>query len=158
MTDERIKCPKCEKLSVPKLWIRHRAFAHDETDHLCPYCGVVMYTNGGGPTKSSVIVICSVVVITIVSALITGVTNEPAVMSHQNVTTAPSKKYQITHDDLLSSQRAVDRYNIEVTHLEESIKRESTSYLLERVEDMRNQKEQYQAIIKLYYEERKTGE
>jgi len=47
-TDERIGCPKCARQVLPRLW--HHAggrVTYMKTQHLCPFCGVVMYETGG---------------------------------------------------------------------------------------------------------------
>lgn len=46
---ERIQCPKCARQVVPRLWhYGGGRLMYMPTQHLCPFCGVVMYETGGG--------------------------------------------------------------------------------------------------------------
>lgn len=47
--DERIKCPTCARQVVPRLWhYGGGRLTYMKTQHLCPFCGGVMYETGGG--------------------------------------------------------------------------------------------------------------
>ncbi|UTV98299.1 hypothetical protein KDW99_13620 [Marinomonas rhizomae] len=47
--DERIDCNKCGKKCTPRLWhLKGGFFLRKRIQHLCPYCGSVMYESGGG--------------------------------------------------------------------------------------------------------------
>lgn len=47
-TEERVRCPHCSRAVVPRLWLTGGDFlTYKTTQHLCPYCGVVMYETGG---------------------------------------------------------------------------------------------------------------
>lgn len=47
--DERVDCKNCGKKSTPRLWhIKGGFFRRKRIQHICPYCGVVMYQTGGG--------------------------------------------------------------------------------------------------------------
>lgn len=44
-----VKCKKCDKSSVPRLWhYGGSVFTYMKTQHICPFCGVCMYESGGG--------------------------------------------------------------------------------------------------------------
>jgi hypothetical protein len=44
-----VVCPSCQREVVPRLWhYGGRTFTYMTTQHMCPYCGVVMYETGGG--------------------------------------------------------------------------------------------------------------
>lgn len=47
---DKTQCPHCERNCVPKLWHYRPAFGalrYMATQHLCPFCGGVMYQSGG---------------------------------------------------------------------------------------------------------------
>lgn len=48
---DTIECPYCHKNSTPHLW-HYRPFPgparYTKTQHICRFCGVVMYESGGG--------------------------------------------------------------------------------------------------------------
>ncbi|WP_139309808.1 hypothetical protein [Teredinibacter haidensis] len=47
--DERIDCNSCGKKCTPRLWhLKGGFFRRKRIQHLCPYCGAVMYQSGGG--------------------------------------------------------------------------------------------------------------
>lgn len=57
-TDQRVTCAKCSKKSTPRLWhLKHTIFTNRKIQHLCPYCGDVMYTSGGGISIIAVVLI-----------------------------------------------------------------------------------------------------
>ncbi len=48
MTNESlVTCPNCGRRIIPRLWHRRVAFSYMRTQHICPFCGVCMYTTGG---------------------------------------------------------------------------------------------------------------
>lgn len=48
-TKERIACASCGRRIVPRLWhYGGGRLSYMKTQHLCPFCGVVMYESGGG--------------------------------------------------------------------------------------------------------------
>jgi ribosomal protein S27E len=140
MADERVSCPKCSKKSVPRLWHRAAIFTKMKTDHLCPYCGVAMYTTGGGLSIISKLFLFFVAISMLGSLLL--------------VTMEPAKMYQISEGDLRFSKEQVEKYNIEIHALEESIKKESTPYLVERAQGFREQRNKFQMNIDEFYKER----
>lgn len=49
VSDDLISCPRCGRRVVPRLWhYGGGALLYMRTQHLCPFCGVVMYESGGG--------------------------------------------------------------------------------------------------------------
>jgi ribosomal protein S27E len=48
--EEGVTCPECGRTVVPRLLLKgqRNPVAYRKTEHLCPYCGVVMYETGGG--------------------------------------------------------------------------------------------------------------
>lgn len=47
--DERIACTACGRRIVPRLWhYGGGSFTYVKTQHMCPFCGVVLYETGGG--------------------------------------------------------------------------------------------------------------
>jgi ribosomal protein S27AE len=47
--DDRIICPGCGRGVVPRLWhYGGTSFTYARVQHLCPFCGLVMYETGGG--------------------------------------------------------------------------------------------------------------
>lgn len=150
MSDERISCPKCNKKSVPRLWRRGSVFTKKKTDHLCPFCGATMYTTGGGLSAISVLLL-----LIIGSPLIMGGLSVLIPKNGHQTPMPTSKIYQITEKDLHFAQKIVNKYNIEIDAVEESIKKGSTPYILERAQMYRDHKKKYQMVIDQYYEERK---
>lgn len=46
---EGVVCASCQREAVPRLWhYGGGKFTYMTTQHMCPYCGVVMYETGGG--------------------------------------------------------------------------------------------------------------
>ena len=61
--EEPIRCPHCGRAVVPRLWLTGGDFlTYKLTQHLCPFCGVVMYETGGtykrGPVIITVVIMC----------------------------------------------------------------------------------------------------
>lgn len=47
--DEHIACTACGRRIVPRLWhYGGGSLTYMKTQHLCPFCGVVLYETGGG--------------------------------------------------------------------------------------------------------------
>ena len=47
--DSRVTCQGCGRPVVPRLWhYGGGRLTYMTTQHLCPFCGVVMYETGGG--------------------------------------------------------------------------------------------------------------
>lgn len=47
--DNRVTCQGCGRSVVPRLWhYGGGKFTYLTTQHMCPFCGVVMYETGGG--------------------------------------------------------------------------------------------------------------
>lgn len=47
--DDRIACSSCGRRIVPRLWhYGGGRFTYMKTQHLCPFCGTVLYETGGG--------------------------------------------------------------------------------------------------------------
>lgn len=64
---ELVECPGCRRSVTPRLWLTGGdVLTYMTTQHLCPYCGVVMYETGGGykrvPTIIAVVFVCLVLV------------------------------------------------------------------------------------------------
>jgi hypothetical protein len=57
MAEERIECPSCRKQVVPRLWHVRKRLSYLLTQHLCPFCGAVMYETGGAPRWGCIIAI-----------------------------------------------------------------------------------------------------
>ncbi len=49
MSDDRIPCRSCSKQIVPRL-VRDEGnlFVRASNEHVCPFCGTVLYETGGG--------------------------------------------------------------------------------------------------------------
>jgi predicted RNA-binding Zn-ribbon protein involved in translation (DUF1610 family) len=67
--EDRVECPGCGRAVVPRLWLTGGDFlTYKTTQHLCPYCGVVMYETGGtykrGPTLATAVFVCLVLLTT----------------------------------------------------------------------------------------------
>jgi hypothetical protein len=71
--DERVQCRHCGRAVVPRLWLTGGDFlTYKTTQHLCPYCGVVMYETGGaykrGQTTIAVVFVCVLLIVTLLLA------------------------------------------------------------------------------------------
>jgi hypothetical protein len=50
------KCPGCQRAVIPRLWfIGGDYMSYMKTQHICPFCGIVMYETGGGYKRGAVI-------------------------------------------------------------------------------------------------------
>jgi DNA-directed RNA polymerase subunit RPC12/RpoP len=70
--EELIKCQNCGRTVVPRLWLTGGDFlTYKTTQHLCPYCGVVMYETGGTykrrPTIIAVVFACIMLIATLIA-------------------------------------------------------------------------------------------
>ena len=72
--EDLIKCQNCGRSVVPRLWITGGDFlTYMTTQHLCAYCGVVMYETGGGykriPLIFTLVVICLAAAVLLIMVL-----------------------------------------------------------------------------------------
>jgi len=68
--EEYIECPNCQRAVIPRLWLTGGDYVtYMTTQHLCPFCGVVMYETGGG-IKRVPLILTIVAIPLIVLALI----------------------------------------------------------------------------------------
>jgi hypothetical protein len=70
--EERVECPNCRRAVIPRLWLTGGDFlTYKTTQHLCQYCGVVMYETGGtykrGPTIIAAVFVCLVLLATVLA-------------------------------------------------------------------------------------------
>lgn len=72
--DEGILCPKCGRQVTPKLWHVRKKLSHMVTQHLCPFCGAVMYESGGEPRWGCIIAILIAILLFTLPAIITFIT------------------------------------------------------------------------------------
>jgi hypothetical protein len=68
--EDRVQCPNCRREVVPRLWLTggdHMTYM--TTQHLCPYCGVVMYETGGTIKRRAmlitVVLVCLLLILTL---------------------------------------------------------------------------------------------
>jgi ribosomal protein S27E len=56
---EGIRCPECSRTVVPRLLFRgeRNPIAYRKAQHICSYCGVVMYETGGGVNWAAVVIL-----------------------------------------------------------------------------------------------------
>jgi hypothetical protein len=55
-SEKYIECPRCQRAVVPRLWFVGGDFlSYMKTQHVCPFCGIVMYETGGGYKRKAVI-------------------------------------------------------------------------------------------------------
>jgi ribosomal protein S27AE len=71
--NERIECPNCGRAVVPRLWLTGGDFlTYKTTQHMCPYCGVVMYETGGSYKRTQTIIamvfVCVLLIVTLLLA------------------------------------------------------------------------------------------
>lgn len=57
--EEGVQCPECRRAVVPRLWFtgERNPIANRKVQHICPYCGVVMYETGGGVNMMAVTIL-----------------------------------------------------------------------------------------------------
>lgn len=57
--EEGLRCPECSRSVVPRLLFKggRNPIAFRKAEHLCPYCGAVMYETGGGVNWWAVLVL-----------------------------------------------------------------------------------------------------
>jgi ribosomal protein S27E len=137
MTDERIVCTKCGKKTVPRLWHRWSVFTKKTTEHICPYCGEVMYQTGGGLS------ILSKGIVIVFAVIILG-----SILRDPN-----DNKVRSLENEIRFSQGQVDKYSEEIRALEESIKKQSTPYLVDRVNSFRKRRAKFQTQIDEFQKE-----
>lgn len=69
--DENIKCPGCKRAVVPRLWFTGGDYmSYIKTQHVCPYCGVVMYETGGGYKRAAVIATALAAVLALLTLIV----------------------------------------------------------------------------------------
>lgn len=68
--DERIQCSKCGRKVVPRLWHVRKRLSHMVTQHLCPFCGAVMYETGGEPRWGCIVAILLLIFILSLPAIL----------------------------------------------------------------------------------------
>lgn len=74
MADDRVGCPRCGRQAVPKLWHVRRRLSYQVIQHVCPFCGVVMYETGGQPRWGCIIAILIAILLFTLPAIITFIT------------------------------------------------------------------------------------
>ena len=74
MAHERIPCPKCGRQVTPRLWHVRKRLSHMVTQHLCPFCGAVMYETGGEPRWGCIIATLIAILLLTLPAIITFIT------------------------------------------------------------------------------------
>jgi ribosomal protein S27E len=69
--DERVQCQHCGRTVVPRLWLTGGDFlTYMTTQHLCPYCGVVMYETGGTYKRTQTIITVVFICMALIVALL----------------------------------------------------------------------------------------
>lgn len=69
--DERVQCRHCGRAVVPRLWLTGGDFlTYKTTQHLCPYCGVVMYETGGTYKRTQTIIAAVFICVALIVALL----------------------------------------------------------------------------------------
>lgn len=60
--EEEVRCPNCSRAVVPRLVFKgeRNPIAYRKAEHVCPYCGVVMYETGGGVNWWAVAILMAV--------------------------------------------------------------------------------------------------
>lgn len=66
MSNENLlSCPSCGRQCAPRLWHYRPVFGnfrYMKTQHLCPFCGVVMYESGGRMSPTGIIAVFLIVI------------------------------------------------------------------------------------------------
>jgi hypothetical protein len=66
-----MRCQNCGHAVVPRLWLTGGDFlTYKTTQHLCPYCGVVMYETGGTYKRGPTIITAASVGALLITALL----------------------------------------------------------------------------------------
>jgi len=69
--EELIQCQNCGRSVVPRLLLSGGDFlTYMTTQHLCPYCGVVMYETGGTHKRVPVVITAVVLCLALIALLI----------------------------------------------------------------------------------------
>jgi hypothetical protein len=60
--EEGILCPRCQRSVVPRLLFKggRNPIAYRKAEHVCPYCGVIMYETGGGVNVWAVLILLAI--------------------------------------------------------------------------------------------------
>jgi uncharacterized paraquat-inducible protein A len=74
VAEDRVGCPQCGRQVVPKLWHVRKMLAYPVIQHVCPFCGVVMYETGGQPRWGCIIAILVAILLLTLPAIITFMT------------------------------------------------------------------------------------
>jgi DNA-directed RNA polymerase subunit RPC12/RpoP len=72
--EEGIECPACSRAVAPRLLFtgERNPLAYRKAQHICPYCGVIMYETGGGVNWAAVFILllvfgaCALVILRLV--------------------------------------------------------------------------------------------
>jgi hypothetical protein len=69
--DEHIECPGCRRAVIPRLWFTGGDYmSYIKTQHVCPFCGVVMYETGGGYKRGAVFATVLAVIIALLTLIV----------------------------------------------------------------------------------------
>jgi ribosomal protein S27E len=54
-----VRCPECSRAVVPRLLFKgeRNPIAYRKAEHICPYCGAIMYETGGGMNWWAVLIL-----------------------------------------------------------------------------------------------------
>lgn len=56
--EESVECPWCKRAVVPRLWFNEKTLiTYRKVQHICPFCGSVMYKTGGGVNWTATIIL-----------------------------------------------------------------------------------------------------
>jgi hypothetical protein len=57
--EEGVECPACKRAVTPRLWFTNERnpVAYRKAQHICLFCGVIMYETGGGVNRKAVILL-----------------------------------------------------------------------------------------------------
>jgi hypothetical protein len=69
--EDYIKCPHCERAVIPRLLFSGGDYmSYMTTQHICPFCGIVMYKTGGGYKRRAVIATVVAVILILLALII----------------------------------------------------------------------------------------
>jgi ribosomal protein S27E len=60
--EEGVKCPECGQAVVPRLLFtgERSPITYRKAQHICPFCGVIMYKTGGGVNWMAVVILLTI--------------------------------------------------------------------------------------------------
>ena len=60
--EEGVKCPECGRAVVPRLLFTggRSPITYRKAQHICPFCGVIMYKTGGGVNWTAVVILLTI--------------------------------------------------------------------------------------------------